>query len=374
MLFQTKKISRELTRLKDQISSWFMNLYEPYFRWQHDKNFAKIIDFRINNQHRLSEKVAVFLIFQPTGLAQSVFLTLKHLHSNGYSTILLSNCKMLQEDISEALPFCWKIMVRPNFGYDFGGYKDGIKTAVDTHPSLNQLLILNDSIWFPLHSGCQLLKRMEDHPNGFIGAFQLTPVRDLRKMRGKKRPFMGSFFWHFKKPVLNGPAFKKFWQNYKPTSSKYATIRRGERRFTHFMLDSGVPGEYMYSREQFDNWLNQTSGKELAKLLVDLCTTNPSLAVQQQSLFTRYRSDQRWDEEAKFLARAITETQNIMATAPLFMVEQMGLPFIKKSADTANLLALSKLINYWDSNPMAISSCVLNEMKATVKKASHKPC
>lgn len=369
MPLQTRKLGRELLRIKDQISSWFMNLYEPFYRWHYKKNSSKFIDFYANDQHVLTDKVAVFLIFQPQGLTPSSLLTLSHLHRKGYSTLLVSNCPMSQDDISKALPLCWKIMRRPNFGYDFGGYQDGIKTATNTHKTMNHLLIMNDSIWFPLHTHCDLLDRMEANQAVFLGAFQLTPVRDLEKIRGKKRPFMGSFFWHFKQPVIDGAAFRNFWQNYKPTSSKYATIRKGERHFTHHMLDSGVNGEYMYSRAQFENWLAQTSGTDLAELLAQLCTTDPSLAAKQQHLCARYQNDEVWDAQAKDLARAITETQNIMATAPLFMVKQMGLPFIKKSSDQANVLALEKLIHYWDSKPMAISASVLDEMKTVRDKA-----
>lgn len=369
MPLHKRKIVRELVRIKDQISSWFMHLYEPYFRWQYQKKFEKYIDLYANGKHVLTDKVAVFLIFQPQGLAPSTLLTLSHLHRKGYSTLLVSNCPMSQDDILKALPLCWRIMRRPNFGYDFGGYKDGIKAATDTHKTMVQLLIMNDSIWFPLNSHCDLLDRMEANPAGFLGAIKLTPVRDLEKINGKKRPFMGSFFWHFKQPIIAGAAFKNFWHNYKQTSSKYATIRRGERYFTHHMLDSGVHGECMYSREQFDTWLAKTSGIDLAMLLAELCTTDSNLATKQKLLCASYQDNKIWDAQAKDLARAITESQNIMATAPLFMVKQMGLPFIKKSSDQTNLLALEILINYWDSKPMAISPCVLNEMKSVRDKA-----
>jgi hypothetical protein len=55
-----------------------------------------------------------------------------------------------------------------------------------------------------------------------------------------------------------------------------------------------------------------------------------------------------------------------MATAPLFMVRDHGLPFLKKSADETNLLALDKLCVYFEDNPDWIDSEVLQEMQAVV--------
>lgn len=365
-----KKIKRELLRILSQVSSWLMNMYEPIIRWWHKRTLGRHCEICINTKHHNQGKVAVLLVYQPNGLAESTWLTLEHLRSMGYSTLLVSNCPLSANDAARVLPLCWQTMVRKNFGYDFGGYQDAMLHIMGAGVPVEQLVIMNDSIWFPLHTGCNLLSRMEANPAGFVGAFQLEPTRNKEKMVGKKRPFMGSFFWHFKAPVLRSEAFKSFWIEYKATSSKYATIRRGERRFTHHLLDAGIKGDSMFSRGQFDEWLQQQQGAALKQALQDLCTTDPDLAQQQKRLLEQHEPTTEWDGRAMQLAMAITESQNIMATAPLFMVRDMGLAFIKKSADDANVLAMGKLINFYNRHPEWAAPCILKEIKSKLGKQS----
>lgn len=363
MPINKKKINRELIRILNQMKSWIMNTYEPLKRWKHVRDRSQRLNVCINSSHVCTGKIAVYLVFQPLGLKPSTLLTLEHLERKGYSTFLVSNALLMPEDIALALPFCWKIMQRPNFGYDFGGYQDAVLTVMDSSDRIHQLLILNDSIWFPLHHDCDFLDHMEACEAGFVGAFQLEPTRDKNKMKGKKRPFMGSFFWHFKQPVLLNPAFMKFWKNYKATSSKYATIRRGERRFTHDLLDAGITGKGMYSRIQFDNWVMNTAGPDLCTTLQELCTADPVLATKKNALLASYKESAQWDMEARNMALKITQSQNIMATAPIYMVRNMKLPFLKKSNDEANLLALKALNNFFKKHPDAIDKRILNEIQ-----------
>lgn len=368
MNIHRKKIKRELLRVVNQFNSWIMNVYEPLIRWQRKRDPARTLNVRINPAHMGSGKVAIYLVFQPHGLEASTLLTLEHLQSKGYSTLLVSNCPLNPEDSARTLPLCWQVMVRKNFGYDFGGYQDGVLTVLRSDQPVKQMLILNDSIWFPLHRDCDLLDRMEASPVGFVGAFQLEPTRDQKKMRGKRRPFMGSFFWHFKDQVLSRPAFKEFWRDYKATSSKFATIRRGERRFTHHLMDAGIACEAVFSRNQFDGWLQHAQGTELRQALEDLCTNDDHLATRRLALLAANQSHPTWEADARALASAITRSQNIMATAPLFMVRDLGLPFLKKSADDANLLALQALNIYFSKRPELIEKAVLNELRQVLQR------
>lgn len=370
MNFNNKKLKRELLRVIDQIKSWIMNVYEPFIRWQRKRNPDSTSNVWMNPDHVGTGKAAVYLVFQPNGLATSTWLTLEHLQSKGYSTLLVSNSPLTTDDRARVLPLCWQVMERENFGYDFGGYQDGVLAILRSGQPIHQMLILNDSIWFPLRRNCDLLDLMETSPAGFVGAFQLEPTRNQEKMQGKKRPFMGSFFWHFKAPVLRSPAFEEFWLDYKATSSKFATIRRGERRFTHHLLDAGIAGEAMFSRRQFDDRLNQARGTQLRQTLEELSTNDSVLAERRRSVLTNDQSDLAWHTEAQALAVAITESQNIMATAPIFMVRDMGLPFLKKSADDANLLALQKLNQFFVQHPELIDTAVLNEIRQVLRQHS----
>jgi hypothetical protein len=224
----------------------------------------------------------------------------------------------------------------------------------------------NAALYALLEKYAEHLERMEAEDVGFVGAFQMEPSRDPAKMQGKKRPFMGSFFWHLKEPVLSHMSFKDFWQHYKASSSKYATIRRGERRFTHHLLDAGVAVKGMYSRQQFDRWLDQANDYDVRNTLRELSVADPRLEGLRKTLLSQDLDSPKNQTEAKNLVRAITASQNIMATAPLFMVRDHGLPFLKKSTDETNLLALDTLCVYFEDKPDWIVPEVLQEMRAVV--------
>lgn len=364
MQFNSKKIARELKRIANQFSSWIMNLYEPFMRWKHQRR--PFNSREINIEHLVSDKMAIFLVYQPKGLPASAFLTLAHLKNKGYSTLLVSNSPLSDEDNLKALAFCWQVMSRPNFGYDFGGYQDAVNAIWASGYNIRQMLILNDSIWYPLHQDCDFLARMEAMEVGFVGAFQLEPFRDPAKMKGKKRPFMGSFFWLIKEPVLSHKSFKEFWQHYKASSSKYATIRRGERRFTHHLLDAGMSVKGMFSRQQFDIWLEKATEIDVRNTLRELCVTDPRLEDQRKDLLNQDLTSPMVYNAIKELVIAITASQNIMATAPLFIVRDYRLPFLKKSADETNLLALETLCIFFEDKPDRIDPNVLQEMRSVL--------
>ena len=68
------KLKREVQRLADQVSAIPLLVFEPFIQFQYDRNFPKNISVH-HGVRPLEKKVAVFLIYQPKGLAQSIFLT-----------------------------------------------------------------------------------------------------------------------------------------------------------------------------------------------------------------------------------------------------------------------------------------------------------
>jgi len=356
------KLGRELKRIQDQLNSWMMRAYEPWIRRQRNKYPERYVSVQ-GGDIVGPNKLAIYLVYQPQGLSESTFGAMQHFHKQGYAVLLVSNSPLVAEDAARARPHCWAVMQRRNFGYDFGGYQDAIRHIWASGLRPQALVIINDSIWFPLRSNCDLLQRLESTPSAFTGAFQLEPTRK-RHATGKKRPFMGSFFWHFKPSALEATAFRTFWSNYKATSSKYATIRQGERRFTHHMQDGGVPCEGIYSRQQFDAWLEGLNPMRLQQALADLCTVDAGLQQQQAALVRADRLEGDWQTQAMRLAKDITRSQNIMATAPLFMVRDLGLPFFKKAMELTNALALHRLLTAAEREPGIVDNpAVLNEMR-----------
>lgn len=73
-----------------------------------------------------TQKIAIYLIFPNKGLLKSHLIALKSLVDDNYTPIVVSNLPLNDEEKAVILQNCCLLIERPNFGYDFGGYRDGV--------------------------------------------------------------------------------------------------------------------------------------------------------------------------------------------------------------------------------------------------------
>jgi hypothetical protein len=147
------KIQREVMRIGAQIKNLptaIVDLYEltqePKLRRAH---FAKLHE-RIaltDGQAPEIDRVAILLIYQSAGLAESTIILCQDLINNGFSPFVVTNSPLSDTDSTKLEAWCWKLMTRPNFGYDFGGYQDALFALRKIKTHLDYLIVMNDSVW-----------------------------------------------------------------------------------------------------------------------------------------------------------------------------------------------------------------------------------
>ena len=351
------KVRRELGRVSQQLRAVLELFYEPFLRWQHDRERTERLKVT-PGASAPARKVAVYLVFQPRGLAESSLLTCRHLAASGYAPMVVSNATLSEADRQQLQAVSWKVVERPNFGYDFGGYRDGIWLLDRWNEKPESLILLNDSIWFPALEGDQTVARMESMAADFRGVLKLGTGEGAVLRRGRE-PFLGSFFLMFSGKALRSEAFSLFWRKYLNTSNKYKTIRRGERRLSYVMREAGFEGASLFDRTRFDQWLNELDGSGLRRLLDELVTIDPSVASMLKATASAHDAA---DTEAQAAMRAsmldainaATRKSNIFSSAPVSMLRDFGLPFVKKARDPWNLRALGKLSEYQRESPDSI--------------------
>ena len=351
------KVRRELGRLNQQLRAVLEFFYEPFLRWQHDRERTERLKVT-PGASAPSRKVAVYLVFQPRGVAESSLLTCRHLADGGYAPLVISNATLSPADRQRLQAVSWKLVERPNFGYDFGGYRDGIWLLDHWGEQPESLILLNDSIWFPALEGDQTIAKMESMAADFRGILKLGTGEGAVLRRGRE-PFLGSFFLMFSAKALRSDGFTRFWREYRNTSNKYKTIRRGERRLSYVMRDAGFEGASLFDRTQFDQWLNELEVSTLRRMLDEVVTLDPSLASMLEAMASAHDAA---DTEAQAAMRhamldaihAATRKSNIFSSAPVSMLRDFGLPFVKKARDPWNLRALERLSQYQRESPDAI--------------------
>ena len=278
-IINLKKTKREIRRV-------FRNIFEaPYAffdqmfaTFYYDHFLAKKIVFFIGDLP-ISEKCAIYLVFSPDGLTRGHLESLKYLISENYSPIVVSNAPLSAEELDMVRPMSYQVIIRPNFGYDFGGYRDGILTLYSNRHKINRIALLNDSCWFPLPNSFSWLSFAEALNVDFTSALThagpnwyevVLKSNNSSKNLTKHRKFFHycSFALLFSKGAIQRSDFWNFWKNLKISSSKDRTVRFGERALSTFMFQNSFTHQPMISEDL------------IASTLTDLPSCNHTKEVQ----------------------------------------------------------------------------------------------
>ena len=308
-----------------------------------------------------TERVAVLLIYQPNSLSESVLNTCKHLLQQEYSIVLVSNGHLSQRAIKRLLPLVSQLIVRPNFGYDFGGYQEGVLWLRGQNKKVKQLLLLNDSVWFPVFSNSKLLEQMEATKADVVGALSAERGRSQRHQR---KLFYASFMLLFSEKVWLSAKFENFWTHYRQTSSKARTIRQGERQLSGlFIHDEQFTHHAMINPEAFQQLttdLHASAWRDFSNelALMDSCFAKERKALELKGTDCQVDAWQDWYQR-------LCDSQNMFACAQGSLVVRRTISFLKKSKDPHNLLSLQQALRSFEAMP-DFDKEVLKELRKTV--------
>jgi Rhamnan synthesis protein F len=321
------KIRRELETARQQLQAIPERLIGLSRQRQLDRQFPNA--FRVmNGAAALGPKVAIFLVYQPRGMSASAVATCRHLSERGYSVVLVANSPVSEADEQALGRWVWRFVERPNFGYDFGGYRDGIRLLWHWAVSPDSLIILNDSVWFPLDRNETMLASMEASRAGFLGALRHV---DLPETDTEHAGIFLSYFFLIKRAVLTSEVFVNYWNNYVSTSNKYLTVRRGERGFSRTLFAAGVPSEGLYSRDRFMAAVAQQPAAFLHLTLVYGAYTDAGLQRERDALLQADATSENWRTQAIDHIRAVVNKRNFHSSFCFASIRLLGIPLLKKN-------------------------------------------
>lgn len=316
------KLRREWKRLGLQLRTLPEAIWEPRAQARHDAAFAAGFP-QTEGALARGGKLALLLLYQPAGLADSTVATCAHLAARGFSPLIVSNAPLSPADRARLAPQVWRMIERPNFGYDFGGYRDGIRHILNDGPLPDRLLVLNDSIWFPLWPDETLLDRLEASGADMAG----TILRE----RGEEL-FLESYCYLIRRSALESPAFRAFWDGLRITSNKYKVVRRGERGHSRALRAAGLRVEGVYTQADFLRLLEGEDDDFLHLTLTHAEHLEPAFQDSRRAVLASPR-DAGWRGRALAHVRLVLGKGQIYANFPVAAVRLMGYPLLKKSAD-----------------------------------------
>lgn len=273
------KIKREIIRVFRVFFHFFIRIFKDlYFRRWYDfvRSRSKITTKGILN---FSGEVAIYLIYPKFGVLASHLDMLDELMKAGIAPIVVSNLPLSQADLQEIEKRSAIVIQRPNVGYDFGGYRDGILSIANDLHTFKRLWILNDSVWYIPHSVSWFDKvRLCDED--FIGASSTLTRGNRNRYQDvksywpyeKTHPLFhyGSFALSIGPRILSDPKFVKFWRKLKITDNKAQTVMRGEIGLSQWAIRNGYSHRATSNLDRLDLELDNMTIVELRSIFEKL--------------------------------------------------------------------------------------------------------
>ncbi len=335
------KLLKEIFRLLKQIFYLPRYLINFLFGTFYYDNFLAKSKIKYSGNLQLNEKIVIFLIFPESGLAKSHLRTLRYFIRNNFTPLIVSNLTLSKEDKALLLKNCWTLIERKNYGYDFGGYRDGVLFLSEKIRDLEKLILINDSTWFPIINNNSFTDFIDNSNLDFIGATshygfkrQRLPTKKTGLLKpqfnfNNKNFHYASYALSFSKKILKDENFLKFWKNLRLSGTKNLVVRRGEIGLTQYVIKNKKysHGSFINS-EKLEDILKNLSKETLLKISRETIIENISLKKFKEKFIKNADSFSK-DELIAFILIQVSR-QIIVFSLIKFLIEDLKFPFLKK--------------------------------------------
>lgn len=337
------KLKRELSVIGNQLASPFTFVINRLQKSRYEKTKKKLIRLT-DGAAPLNREIAIFLIYQPKGVAASVLRTCRHLVAKGVSPLVVANAPLNDADRACLEEVTWRIMERPNFGYDFGGYREGFLYLHDQGIQADAVLALNDSIWFPLFADSDLLDRLLQ-----LNLDVASPVVARFKHRAGET-FLHSYMMRFGRRALQSEGFMSYWRELPMSNNKMAVVRGGEKFLAMRMQALGLTTGALWSTEDVAAAIVELPEPEFQKAVAfaaEIYKDSRKRFQGAETFANMPRDDRKALVASGYFGRAFLKTY------PGVTIGQMRAPFLKKLqqgpfAKVRNSVLTSDLANLLD--------------------------
>lgn len=335
------KIRREVRRLLIAPFRGTAELVRKlYVRRYYDRVLAKQIVHH-PGQVSLTREAAIYLIFPSRGVQASHLRVLREMVVADIAPVVVSNLPLSDADLAEISPLAMRIIQRPNVGYDFGGYRDGVLNLSDQLPELDRLWLLNDSAWMvpqptSWFSDARALDVDFAAATSNFAMPRVDPDR-FREMTWNFDPTHRNFHYAsyalgIGSAVLRDPGFLRFWQKLEIRNDKTRTVRRGEIGLSQWMLAHGYSHGATFEVNGLDADLAVMEDDEIHRIAQELVIPeSPRLEVQKGIVLKTdpHSATGRADRISLILAAVSRQASGYVL--PGYSLRCRGFQFLKKS-------------------------------------------
>ncbi|WP_431300397.1 rhamnan synthesis F family protein [Tabrizicola sp. BL-A-41-H6] len=371
---EMRRLSHHISSLPKRIASVPSKLKERREVATYDRDFDRLVQITHGDQVAKT-KYAIFLLYQPKAVPRSVFLTLEYLVDRGYAPLVVINGSVAPEHIPALRRRSWLLVQRGNIGYDFGGYRDGLRVLRERVDSLERLIVMNDSVWFPI--GGDPVSTLEDRlDNQDLDAVGLNQDQKATSKPDGSAEFedrqIESYFYLFSARLWASDTFRDFWQSYRMSSDKKYTIKHGEVGFSKQMMGAGHRFAGLMRRSDFLGQIDRCSADFLRKVLTYAAYADADYAQVRDDLLARYDESETWRQDALKHIRRYALRRPFNVSFCVASDRLVGTTYMKKNSQTYfHDMRVQYLRAVTDGAIASPDPIILEEIQALV--ASHDP-
>lgn len=218
---------------KEKRNILFLKKYQKYNKFH---KLCLLSHFDINNK---IEKYVIYMI--------------KELYKLKFDIVFVTTAENMKiVELNKISSYVKIAIIKKNVGYDFIAWKTALY-AVGEYQKYEQIVNINDSIFFPLFNPKIMFDKMKTEKADFWG------LSDSYRIQYH----IQSFFWVFNKKLLRSSFYNNFWNDCATLSDKGKIIREYEVAFTallqknNFKTSAYIKAELIYNfvKNKFENLL-----------------------------------------------------------------------------------------------------------------------
>lgn len=318
------KIKRELLAALDQIKALGLLLNRPLRKFNYEKREMRNIKIFEGDRH-LGRRIVLYLIYQPDGLVESNYSAINSFLSQGAEVLVVSNGELNLTDLARLKPIAWRIIVRENIGYDFGGYRCGLNYIRSIDLNFDSVNLINDSIWFPVVANSFILNQLQTTVSDFGGPVCLLDS----KFNGAG--LVLSYWVTIKNDLLNSDIFWQFWRKYIPTENKTLTVKLGERGLSREMNKDGRSVTGLFTFDKFMKAIEGANFDQLNLTLRYASFTDQIFEEECSHLLMTAEDTENWRLSCVGFIRRVALKRNFLHSFCYPAISILGVPFLKKN-------------------------------------------
>jgi len=169
----------------------------------------------------MKKRLGIFLFYNPSGRVHDYVTYLLNDISSCLEKLVIVCNGFINRDGREALGrFADELVVRPNVGFDFAAWKEGILDVcgMDEVRRYDELVLFNDSFFGPLYPFSTVFKKMDAQDD--IDFWGLSSHGAAPQATAEDRPqYLQTYFLACRKGMVASEEFESYWANLEPCAT-----------------------------------------------------------------------------------------------------------------------------------------------------------